>query len=112
MRPFQKKNTLKNEGYKEWNEGDIIVQKDLAKTLKRIATNGRDGFYEGKTADLIVSEMKANNGLITYEDLKEYNSVYRKPIIGTYRGYNIISMGATKLWGSINYSDVEYARKF
>ena len=66
---------------KEWNEGDIIVQKDLAKTLKRIATNGRDGFYEGETADLIVSEMKANNGLITYEDLKEYNSVYRLSLI-------------------------------
>ena len=85
----------------EWNEGDIIVQKDLAKTLKRIATNGRDGFYEGKTADLIVSEMKANNGLITYEDLKEYNSVYRKPIIGTYRGYNIISMGPPSSGGPL-----------
>ena len=86
---------------KEWNEGDIIVQKDLAKTLKRIATNGRDGFYEGETADLIVSEMKANNGLITYEDLKEYNSVYRKPIIGTYRGYNIISMGPPSSGGPL-----------
>ena len=85
----------------EWNEGDIIVQKDLAKTLKRIATNGRDGFYEGETADLIVSEMKANNGLITYEDLKEYNSVYRKPIIGTYRGYNIISMGPPSSGGPL-----------
>ena len=86
---------------KEWNEGDIIVQKDLAKTLKRIATNGRDGFYEGKTADLIVSEMKANNGLITYEDLKEYNSVYRKPIIGSYRGYTIISMGPPSSGGPL-----------
>ena len=86
---------------KEWNEGDIIVQKDLAKTLKRIATNGRDGFYQGETADLIVSEMKANNGLITYEDLKEYNSVYRKPIIGTYRGYNIISMGPPSSGGPL-----------
>ena len=86
---------------KEWNEGDIIVQKDLAKTLKRIATNGRDGFYEGETADLIVSEMKANNGLITYEDLKEYNSVYRKPIIGNYRGYTIISMGPPSSGGPL-----------
>ena len=85
----------------EWNEGDIIVQKDLAKTLKRIATNGRDGFYEGETADLIVSEMKANNGLITYEDLKEYNSVYRKPIIGSYRGYTIISMGPPSSGGPL-----------
>lgn len=86
---------------KEWNEGDIIVQKDLAKTLKRIATNGRDGFYEGETADLIVSEMKANNGLITYEDLKEYSSVYRKPIIGSYRGYTIISMGPPSSGGPL-----------
>ncbi len=86
---------------KEWNEGDIIVQKDLAKTLKRIATNGRDGFYQGETANLIVSEMKANNGLITYEDLKEYNSVYRKPIIGSYRGYTIISMGPPSSGGPL-----------
>ncbi len=86
---------------KEWNEGDIIVQKDLAKTLKRIATNGRDGFYEGETADLIVSEMKANNGLITYKDLKEYNSVYRKPIIGSYRGYTMISMGPPSSGGPL-----------
>ncbi len=86
---------------KEWNEGDIIVQKDLAKTLKRIATSGRDGFYEGETADLIVSEMKANNGLITYKDLKEYNSVYRKPIIGSYRGYTIISMGPPSSGGPL-----------
>ena len=86
---------------KEWNEGDIIVQKDLAKTLKRIATNGRDGFYEGETADLIVNEMKANNGLITYEDLKEYNSVYRKPIIGSYRGYTMISMGPPSSGGPL-----------
>ena len=86
---------------KEWNEGDIIVQKDLAKTLKRIATNGRDGFYDGETADLIVSEMKANNGLITYEDLKEYNSVYRKPIIGSYRGYTMISMGPPSSGGPL-----------
>ena len=54
----------------QWNEGDIIVQKDLAETLKRIALNGRDGFYEGKTADLIVNEMKLNNGLISHDDLK------------------------------------------
>ena len=86
---------------KEWNEGDIIVQKDLAKTLKRIATNGRDGFYEGETADLIVSEMKANNGLISHDDLKEYNSVYREPIVGSYRGYTIISMGPPSSGGPL-----------
>jgi len=86
---------------KEWDEGDIIVQKDLAKTLKRIAINGRDGFYKGETADLIVSEMKANNGLISHEDLQEYNSVYRTPIIGSYRGYTIISMGPPSSGGPL-----------
>ena len=85
----------------QWNEGDIIVQKDLAETLKRIALNGRDGFYEGKTADLIVNEMKLNNGLISHDDLKEYNSVYREPIVGNYRGHTIISMGPPSSGGPL-----------
>jgi gamma-glutamyltranspeptidase/glutathione hydrolase len=85
----------------QWNEGDVIVQKDLAETLKRIALNGRDGFYEGKTADLIVNEMKLNNGLISHDDLKEYNSVYRKPIVGNYRGHTIISMGPPSSGGPL-----------
>jgi len=85
----------------QWNEGDIIVQKDLAETLKRIALNGRDGFYEGETADLIVNEMKLNNGLISHEDLKEYNSVYREPIVGNYRGHTIISMGPPSSGGPL-----------
>ncbi len=85
----------------QWNEGDIIVQKDLAETLKRIALNGRDGFYEGKTADLIVNEMKLNNGLISHKDLKEYNSVYREPIVGNYRGHTIISMGPPSSGGPL-----------
>ena len=85
----------------QWNEGDIIIQKDLAETLKRIALNGRDGFYEGKTADLIVNEMKLNNGLISHDDLKEYNSVYREPIVGNYRGHTIISMGPPSSGGPL-----------
>ena len=85
----------------QWNEGDVIVQKDLAETLKRIALNGRDGFYEGKTADLIGNDMKLNNGLISHEDLKEYNSVYREPIVGNYRGHTIISMGPPSSGGPL-----------
>lgn len=75
-----------------WKEGDIFVQKDLAETLKRIADQGRDGFYKGKTADLIVAEMKRGNGLITHKDLEEYQAVWRKPIVGEYKGYKVISM--------------------
>ena len=85
----------------QWNQGDIIYQKDLAETLKRIAKNGRDGFYKGETADLMVDEMKSNNGLISHADLEEYNSVYRDPIIGNYRGFTIASMGPPSSGGPL-----------
>lgn len=75
-----------------WEEGDLFKQKDLAKTLKRIAQKGRNGFYKGKTADLIVAEMKRGNGLITHKDLESYQAIWRNPIVGTYKGYKIISM--------------------
>lgn len=72
--------------------GDVIVQKDLAATLKRIAKDGASGFYEGPTAAMIVAEMRANGGLITLDDLKNYRAVERKPVTGTYRGYEVVSM--------------------
>ncbi len=83
----------KIENIDEWSAGDIFIQKDLAETLKRISANGIDGFYDGETARLIVKEMNENDGLISLQDLKEYNSVYRKPIVGTYHNYTIVSMG-------------------
>ncbi len=76
-----------------YKAGDKLVQKDLAKVLKLIRNKGRDGFYKGKVADLIVAEMKRGGGLITYEDLENYQPVIRKPVVGNYRGYEIISMG-------------------
>ncbi|MFV0190199.1 gamma-glutamyltransferase [Empedobacter falsenii] len=75
-----------------WKEGDLLIQKDLAKTLKLIQQKGRAGFYEGKTADLIVREMKRGNGIISHEDLKEYQSVWRTPVSGNYKGFKVISM--------------------
>ena len=72
--------------------GDTLVQSELAATLERIAKAGPKGFYEGKTADLLVAEMAANGGIITHDDLKAYEAVRRAPILGTYRGYEIISM--------------------
>lgn len=77
---------------KKWEEGDLFVQKDLAATLKRIARFGRDGFYSGKTADLIVQEMRQQGGLISYEDLEEYQSVWREPIKASFRGYELSIM--------------------
>ncbi len=75
-----------------WKEGDILRQPELAGTLKRIRDNGREGFYGGKTADLIITEMQRGNGIITGKDLKEYKSVWRVPLKGTYRGYVIYSV--------------------
>ncbi|MGI9322556.1 MAG: gamma-glutamyltransferase, partial [Pseudomonadales bacterium] len=78
---------------KAYKPGDLWVQEDLARTLERIAEDGREGFYEGETADLIVAEMQRGGGIITHEDLKNYKSVWRDPIYGTYRGYDIYGMG-------------------
>lgn len=75
-----------------WKEGDTLVQADLGKTLTLIRDKGRDGFYKGSTADLIIAEMKAGKGLFTKADLNNYHSVWRKPIIGNYKSYKIITM--------------------
>ncbi|MGV3539614.1 MAG: gamma-glutamyltransferase [Rufibacter sp.] len=75
-----------------WQKGDVLPLTDLARTLERIRDKGREGFYKGETADLLVKEMQRGNGIITHQDLKEYHSVWRTPITGTYKGYKIISM--------------------
>ncbi len=75
----------------EWKAGDVLKQPDLGKTLKLIAEKGADGFYTGAVAELIATEMKASGGLITTDDLKGYKAVQREPIIGTYRGYDVIA---------------------
>ncbi len=75
-----------------YKRGDLFVQGDLAKTLSRIKKSGKQGFYSGKTASLLIKEMKAGGGLITASDLAEYRSVWRKPITGSYRGFEIVSM--------------------
>lgn len=76
----------------KWNEGDTLVQTDLAKTLKRIKEKGAAGFYEGETARLIVEEMKRGGGIISYEDLKNYTAKPREPHSFMYKGYKIIGM--------------------
>lgn len=78
---------------KTWKKGDLLVQPELAKTLKHIQSKGRDGFYKGEVADQIVLEMKRSGGLITKEDLANYQSKWRDPLTGNYRGYKVYSMG-------------------
>lgn len=76
-----------------FKSGDVIIQKDLANTLRQISKNGTDGFYKGEVADKIVNSMENSNGIITYEDLAIYQPKERDVIKGTYRDYEIYSMG-------------------
>ncbi len=72
--------------------GERLVQQDLARSLRLIAEQGADAFYRGDIAKRIVAEMKSGGGLITADDLAGYRAVLRKPVTGTYRGYEIRSM--------------------
>ena len=76
----------------EWQEGDLLLQPELAKTLRRIATRGAKGFYEGETARLIVNEMNKATGIISLEDLKNYKAVERTALRYAYKKYEILGM--------------------
>ncbi len=80
-----------NQG-ESYNVGDTLRQSDLAATLARIAEQGPAGFYEGQTAELIVQEMQRGGGILTREDLENYQPRRRQPLRGSYRGYEILSM--------------------
>jgi len=90
---LEKYNTVKPEFLmRAWQKGDTIRWTDMARTLEHIRDNGRAGFYEGKTAEDLVAEMQRGKGLITLEDLKNYKSVWRDPVVATYKNYKVISM--------------------
>lgn len=94
QKDFQKhnKSTTVFQKSTPWKQGDLLIQKDLAQTLKRIQKKGVKGFYEGETAELIVEEMKRGNGIITLNDLKNYKVIERKPISFNYKGTEIVTM--------------------
>ena len=75
-----------------WAGGDRLVLSDLGKALRAIATDGANVFYKGWIADRIAADMKAHGGLITKEDLAAYKAKVRRPVKGSYRGFEIISM--------------------
>ncbi|MCL1893312.1 MAG: gamma-glutamyltransferase [Holophagaceae bacterium] len=75
---------------KPLKEGERLIQSDLATTLERIAKHGPKDFYSGETAKLLVKEMKVGKGLITAKDLKNYKVIKRQPVMGTYRGFQVI----------------------
>jgi gamma-glutamyltranspeptidase/glutathione hydrolase len=71
--------------------GTLFKQPELAATLKRIRDNGHKGFYQGKTAELIAADMRANKGLITLDDLADYRALEREPVRGTFKDYEVVS---------------------
>ncbi|MBB3838593.1 gamma-glutamyltranspeptidase/glutathione hydrolase [Runella defluvii] len=77
---------------KDWVEGDLLVQKDLGQTLRRIQQKGRAGFYEGETAALLVAEMERGKGIISAEDLLQYHATWREPLVGNFKDYKLITM--------------------
>jgi gamma-glutamyltranspeptidase / glutathione hydrolase len=89
--PSSMKIFLKN-GEDPYSEGDLFKQPDLAKTLKLIRDHDKDGFYKGPTADLLIKQLHQNGGIITQQDLDNYKPIERIPVLGTYRGYQIVSM--------------------
>jgi gamma-glutamyltranspeptidase/glutathione hydrolase len=75
-----------------WKGGDTLVQTDLANTLLRIRDNGAAGFYEGRTAQLVIEEMARGNGIITLSDLKNYKAKWREPHRFEYKGFTVVGM--------------------
>lgn len=100
-----------------WKKGDILVQKELAQTLKLIQKQGQKAFYEGKNAQLLVDEMKRGNGIITLEDLKNYKTKERKALQFDYKNHEIVSMplpssGGILLAQMLKMSSFENLEKF
>ncbi|MFD1141836.1 gamma-glutamyltransferase [Larkinella insperata] len=83
----------------DWKAGELLIQKDLGQTLRRIQQQGRAGFYEGETARLLAAEMQRGGGIISEADLKNYHAVWRDPLVDTYRNYKIITMPPTSSGG-------------
>ncbi len=107
--------------------GDRLVQRDLAQILRRVAREGRDAFYKGEIASAIDEDMRANDGLLSKEDLQRYEARIVEPLKLDYRGYEVLSAtapngGVTELetlsilnsfdMGSLEHNGVEYLHLF
>ena len=92
LTPFDESKKIFLNGGAFWKPGDLWKQPDLAATFARLQKNGPREFYEGTTARLIAEAMQKNGGLITLADLQAYHVAERTPLLGTYRGYDIITM--------------------
>lgn len=90
--PASAKVFLKPDG-SAYRAGDRWRQPDLARTLRRLQREGRDGFYRGETAKLLAADMRAHGGLLTEGDLAAYTAKERQPVRGTFHGLDVYSMG-------------------
>ena len=72
-----------------FQEGDLVVQKDLANTLRAIAEEGGDAFYKGEIAERIAADMAANGGFVDVESLAAYEARESQLVTGSYRGYDL-----------------------
>ena len=84
-----------------WKAGDLLLQPELAETLKRIQKVGEKEFYEGKTAELIVGEMKLGNGIIQSKDLENYKTKERKALVFNYKDHQVVSMPMPSSGGTL-----------
>jgi gamma-glutamyltranspeptidase/glutathione hydrolase len=98
--PSAAKIFLKSDG-RALGPGDQLVQSDLADTLELIARNGPRAFYQGAIADKLVAAVRAEGGILTVEDLRNYRPLERKPVRGRYRGYDIVSMPPSSSGGVV-----------
>ncbi len=84
-----------------FEEGEILVQKELGATLRLIAEGGTAAFYQGRIADLVADEMARGGGLITRDDLKAYRALERDPLLGSYRDHTVVAMGPPSSGGIV-----------
>jgi gamma-glutamyltranspeptidase/glutathione hydrolase len=84
-----------------WKEGDLLIQKELAATLRLIAEHGHNGFYAGPNAEVLVALSQKRNGFITFEDLAQYEAIWREPQTISWRGFEIHSMGLPSSGGIV-----------
>lgn len=90
-----------NEDGMPYEVGDRFVNKDMAKTLELIIKKGKDGFYKGEVAKAIVKTLNKYDGVFTMDDLANYKPVIKKPVVGNYRGYEIISSPSPSSGGAV-----------
>ena len=85
----------------KFKEGDIFVNKSLSKTLKKIQSEGKDAFYDGELTSVMIDYLNKKGGILTYDDFKLYEPIWRDPLIFNYKDLKIISMGPPSSGGVV-----------